>query len=359
MSEMWRVLDTGLRSAAQNIALNRALLEARRAEEIVSTLRFFRIPRSASLACDQSPAQELRLRYCKANGIRLQRRLTTGPAAYCDESQLGWELYLHRRDIAGADGRAVAKRICHAAAAALSALEIDARARRGDEIEVDGRTLARAGIAFDEDALLYQGMIPMATDFGTLSHVLRRPESWTDEEAETAARERMTDLRQLLGPAADARVVKSKLVTACESEFNMELHDGELSLTEHVRYQRALSEIDSPDWVNLLRQPVVGAPLCAGQQIISGGLLTADVIYDRSAQRIKQVWFRGDVDNSPRRVIADLEAALRGTLIDRVAATIESFFSAATRPTQGLKPEHFIAAIGRALRLPAIARDRR
>jgi lipoate-protein ligase A len=109
--------------------------------------------------------------------------------------------------------------------------------------------------------------------------------------------------------------VKSKLVTAFESEFNMELHDGELSLTEHVRYQRALSEIDSPDWVNLLRQPVVGAPLCAGQQIISGGLLTADVIYDRSAQRIKQVWFRGDVDNSPRRVIADLEAALRGTLI--------------------------------------------
>ena len=83
----------------------------------------------------------------------------------------------------------------------------------------------------------------------------------------------MTDLRQLLGPAADARVVKSKLVTAFESEFNMELHDGELSLTEHVRYQRALSEIDTPDWVNLLRQPVVGAPLCAGQQIISGGLL--------------------------------------------------------------------------------------
>ncbi len=42
MAEMWRVIDTGLRAVAQNIALDRALLEARRAEEIPSTLRFCR-----------------------------------------------------------------------------------------------------------------------------------------------------------------------------------------------------------------------------------------------------------------------------------------------------------------------------
>ena len=43
MVEMWRVIDTGLRAAAQNIALDRALLEARNAEEIASTLRFYRV----------------------------------------------------------------------------------------------------------------------------------------------------------------------------------------------------------------------------------------------------------------------------------------------------------------------------
>ena len=39
MKPTWRVIDTGLRRAAENIALNRALLEARQADEIPSTLR--------------------------------------------------------------------------------------------------------------------------------------------------------------------------------------------------------------------------------------------------------------------------------------------------------------------------------
>ena len=54
MSEMWRVMDSGLRSAAQNIALDRALLEAREADEIASTLRFARFTPSVLLAFGQS-----------------------------------------------------------------------------------------------------------------------------------------------------------------------------------------------------------------------------------------------------------------------------------------------------------------
>ncbi len=78
MREMWRVIDTGLRTAAQNIALNRALLEARRAEEIPSTLRFLRFAPSALLGYHQSAGQEFNLDYCRANQIAIQRRITGG-----------------------------------------------------------------------------------------------------------------------------------------------------------------------------------------------------------------------------------------------------------------------------------------
>lgn len=78
MSEMWRVIDTGLRAAAQNIALNRALLEARQAEEIPSTLRFLRFAPSALLGYHQSTEQEFNLDYCRANRITVQRRITGG-----------------------------------------------------------------------------------------------------------------------------------------------------------------------------------------------------------------------------------------------------------------------------------------
>ena len=41
MAENWRLIDTGLRSAAQNIALSRALLESHRAEKDASHRRGF------------------------------------------------------------------------------------------------------------------------------------------------------------------------------------------------------------------------------------------------------------------------------------------------------------------------------
>ena len=99
MAENWRRLDTGLRAAAQNIALNRALLEAREADEIPSTLRFLRFTPCALIGYHQSAEQELDLDYCRARQIAVQRRITGGGAIYFDEGQLGWELYLHRRDL--------------------------------------------------------------------------------------------------------------------------------------------------------------------------------------------------------------------------------------------------------------------
>src|SRR5688572_19366687 len=99
MPDTWRLLDTGLASAGRNIALNRALLEARNADEIGSTLRFVRYAPCALLASGHSAAQELDTSACAADSLAVQRRITGGAAWYADERQLGWELYLHRRDV--------------------------------------------------------------------------------------------------------------------------------------------------------------------------------------------------------------------------------------------------------------------
>src|SRR5512134_3362541 len=87
---VWRLIDTGLRPAAQNFALNRALLEARRTGEAPSSLRFLRFTPSALLGFHQSAEQELNLDYCREQGITVQRRITGGGAIYFDPGQLGW-----------------------------------------------------------------------------------------------------------------------------------------------------------------------------------------------------------------------------------------------------------------------------
>ena len=85
----WRIVDTGLRRAAENIALNRALLEARQQGESPSTLRFLRFTPCALLGYHQSAAQELNLDYCLDHGIS---RYQSGQAQYQNKLRLGSKL---------------------------------------------------------------------------------------------------------------------------------------------------------------------------------------------------------------------------------------------------------------------------
>jgi lipoate---protein ligase len=357
MGEMWRAIDTGLRPAAQNIALSRALLEARQAEEIPSTLRFLRFAPSALLACRQSPAQEFDPGYCASAGITVQRRITGGDAIYCDENQLGWELYLHRRDIGNSGMLAVAKRICHAAATAIGALGVDARFRPRHDIEIDGRVISRGGGAFDDDALLYQGILLIDSDSGNMRRAMRMPTTPWMTAAPHPARERIADLKSMLGECPDIARIKRDMTAAFESEFEVEFQEGDLSLTEHARYQRALAEIDAPDWINLIQQPATDAPICVAVQKVAGGLLHASVIYDRTARRIKQVRFNDDIDISPWRTLADLEAALRDIPVDRLGFHVRTFFAGRATAMSALTPDDFVAVVRRALTLPIIAQN--
>ncbi len=287
MGEMWRVIDTGLRAAAQNIALNRALLEARQAEEIPSTLRFLRFAPSALPGCRQSAEQELDPDYCHANRITIQRRITGGGAIYCDGAQLGWELYLHQRDVGTSDMQAIARRICHAAATAISALGVDARYRPRNDIEVDGRKISATGGTFDGDALSYQGMLLIDSDVAKMLRVLRLPAEKLSDKAIASARERVADLKDLLGRRPDPVSIKRNLIEAFESEFDIEFQEGDLTLSEHARYQVALAEIDTPDWVGLVRRPASDLPLIESVQKHGGGLLRVRLTYDRLTHRIK------------------------------------------------------------------------
>ena len=357
MTERWRVLDTGLRLAAQNIALNRALLEARQAEEIPSTLRFLRFAPSALLGYHQSAEQELNLEYCEAHAIAVQRRITGGGAIYFDEGQLGWELYLHRRDLATADMQAISRRLCHAAATAISALGVDARFRPRNDIEVDGRKISGTGGAFDGDALLFQGTLLLEFDVEKMLRVLRIPAEKLSDKAVASARERVTSLSELLGRKPDSGLVKRFLSEAFESEFGVEFSEGELTLSEHKRFETALREIDHPDWINLVTRPVAALPILEAQQKFAGGLLRASVTFDVATQTLRQIWFTGDIFVSPRRLIADLEAALRDTPVDRFESRVRTFFHGRQHDALALTPDDFIAVVRLALRQPVTAQN--
>jgi lipoate-protein ligase A len=352
MAETWRLLDTGLASAPRNIAMNRALLEARRRHEIGSTLRFLRCTRAALLGHFQSAEQELDLAYCRSRQIVVQRRITGGRALYIDEAQLGWELYVHRDDLETADNQRLVQRVCHAAAAALSALGVDARYRHRDEIEIDGLAVCTAGCGVDGDAVLIQAVLWLDVDSGELGRLFRGPAS---PSSGAVVQPRTVGLKTALGRAPSIHRIKENLVEVFEDEFGVELSDAELGLSEQRRLEEALPAIDTPQWTALFAGAASEKPIFEALLQVNGIRLHVAVACEAAGARIRDVWFWGDFTVDPARTVRDLEAALRGVAIAGVAAKIQSFF--ASRPVNPgpLSTHDFVTAIRLALKHPLVA----
>jgi lipoate-protein ligase A len=249
------------------------------------------------------------------------------------------------------------RRICHAAAA-ISALGVDARYRPRNDIEVGGRKISGTGGAFDGNALLYQGTLLIDFDVEKMLRVLRIPAEKLSDKAIASARDRVTNLKELLGRQPEAAKVRQYLTEAFESEFGIEFTEGDLTLSEHRRYQAALAEIDTPDWVNLVARPRADMPILEAAQKFAGGVLRAAVTYDAVARLIRQVWFTGDIFVNPRRTIADLEAALRDLPIDRLEQRTLGFFAGRPADMLGLAPSDFVAVVRLAVGQPLLVKSR-
>jgi lipoate-protein ligase A len=348
------MLDTGLASAARNVALTRALLEARDADEIASTVRFARSVACVMLACGHAAAHEIDGPECATLGVEIQRRISGGSAWYVDERQLMWELYLHRRDVGATDLASLSRRVTHATAAAVSALGPDARLRGHDEIEVDGRTLCVTAYASEGRGILLQGLVNFELDGERLGRVLRLPER--AEAGMTAFRARTTDLKTLLARVPDAGQVKRNLLEAFESEFDVEIRDSDLTMSEQSRQVRAQSEVETRGWIDYVSRPSDEVRVSEGEQrLCDGGRLRAAVRYDVRTHTIRQVWFSGDIRPNPARAVLDLEAALRDLRVERLTRRVEWFFGSRAVAVPPAAPRDFVAAVKLAIGEPLAA----
>lgn len=349
MGETWRLLDTGLHSAAYNIALNRTLLEARAAGGSSNTLRFLRFTPCALLGYHQSAAQELDLDYCQTQGIEVQRRITGGGAIYFDPGQLGWELYLGRRDLGVADMEAVSRRLCDLAAAGMRRLGIEAGFRPRNDIEVGGRKISGTGGVVEGDALLFQGTLLLDFDVEKMLRVLRVSAEKLSDKAVASARDRIVTVRELLGHSPLLATVQQTLAEAFAEGLGISFAPAGLSAREEEQFGVSLREISQPGWIHLVEKPSAERSLCHATQKFPGGLISVSVDFDAVGARIKQVWFSGDFFVTPRRAIMDLEAALRNVALEHLGVAVTQFFSKHDVDCMQLDPGNFAHIVRQAV----------
>ena len=351
MTAPFRVIDTGVRDGRRQIAFDQALIDARKAGEIPDTIRFLRFPPTALIGRHQSLSRELRVDYCRANGIGLVRRITGGGAIYFDEGQLGWSLVFHRATLGIASLGDLASAICEAAAAGLSRLGVAARYRPRNDIEVDGRKVSGTGGFFDGDVLFYQGTVLIDMDAAKMLAALKVPQEKLAKRGLDSAAGRVTTLKALLGAAPSIEAVQEALLAGFAERLGIEAVRGAITAGEERRAARCHDEeIGTDAFVAEIDHPEEGDGVRSATVATAGGTITAHVrLEGDGAARIREVLLTGDFFVAPPRTVYDLESALRGVPAGEAAAAVARFFAQSGVGLLSVSPADFGRAVDNAI----------
>lgn len=350
MNAKWRLIDTGSLDAAQNMAMDRVILDARADGSIPNTLRFmqFRTP-AVLVGHHQAVAQEVRVDYCEDHGVEINRRLTGGGAIFFDPSQIGWEIVARLEDVGRPAMADLTKRICDAAAGGLQRLGINAQFRPRNDIEVDGKKISGTGGTVDDGVFLFQGTVLTDFDIEAMVQALRIPTEKLTEKGLRTLRDRVACLRDLMDPMPKTAEVKSALAEAFAAEFGVELVPEPVSELEQRRAAALLPEFQNDAWVHAVTGLAEHKRTFSSVHRGPGGLLRIHALVDVERSWLRQVLIMGDFFVNPRRAVLDLEAVLKDTPFAEVRARVLQFFDDNQVDLVGLTPDDFLQAIEMAL----------
>jgi lipoate-protein ligase A len=315
----WRLLDTGVRSAHENIALDEAIVRSRAEGASPDTIRFLQYaPPAVLIGYHQSPSQEIRLEYCAEHDIALGRRITGGGAIFFDEGQLGWEIVASR----GASNlpentSGLYRTLCGAVARGLQKLGVEAAFRPRNDIEVSGRKISGTGGMEEGNAFLFQGTLLVDFDLETMIKALRIPVQKLAAKEIDSMRERVTWLSREMGRVPDMADVKSAIADALAETLDVTLEAGDLNDRERALFEESMPHVSSKKWLYRVDRPLRERGYFSAGIRTDGGTIRVDASVDTPAKRIQYLAITGDFFCEPRRAILDLESHFKDVPVER------------------------------------------
>ncbi|MEW5761325.1 MAG: DUF116 domain-containing protein, partial [Candidatus Thermoplasmatota archaeon] len=323
---LYSFIDTGARTAVENIALDASFLEAREKDIIPNTFRLLQFSKPAVLiGYHQRVEEEVRSDYCIEKNIDINRRITGGGAIFFDKSQIGWEI------IAGNEGKVVSyKKLCDGLILALKIFGLTSKFRPKNDIEINGRKISGTGGVFEKKSFLFQGTLLVDFDVDTMLRALRIPlEKLKDKEIE-GVKDRVTCLRDELGYIPKKNEIKSALINGFEKAYKTKFFEVQNLGKEFEKiYKKNLKKFGSKKWI--YGEKKIGKRdrknVLYFAMKTKGGLVRATVVVDVEAEKINYCYITGDFFISPKRMIYDLEAKLKELPIEKMKKTIWEFFN--------------------------------
>jgi lipoate-protein ligase A len=348
----WRLVDTGYRSAAENMALDEVILDCRGNDLVPNTIRLLQFdPPAVLVGHHQSIEQEIRVPYCHRHGIDINRRLTGGGAIYFDKTSLGWEIIASKKDL-GMDqpSTEVFEWMCQGTITALKMLGIPAVFRPKNDIEVNGRKISGTGGTERNGAFLFQGTLLIDFDVDTMLRALKIPIMKLKDKEITSVKDRVTCVHWELEHAPTLEKIKHTLIKGFEKTLKIPLQPALLSTHECHLLQTRQDTFTSPNWVSFEREHPESPEVSAIEKT-PGGLIRVSLALDRIGQVIKSALITGDFFVFPSRAIMDLEAQFKYASYEatEVQHIIHNFFATHSVHIPGVTPQDLVKLFLQAL----------
>lgn len=351
--ETWRLLDTGSLTAAENMALDEVLLELRAEGRVPPTLRFLQFsPSCVLVGHHQSVDEEVRLDYCRSNGIEINRRLTGGGALYWGTKELGWEIYISRNHPSvPARLEDLYRKMGESASRGLRHLGVEAYFRPRNDIEVHGRKISGTGGTELSGAILFQGTVLVDFDIDVMLRALRIPTEKLQEKEIESVKERVTCLKWELGVTPAPDQIKAALLKGFGESFGVTFDHQPLTPEEQNLLKAKLPYFSSSDYIFKVRESLPRRKTLTSILKAPGGLIRVSMAVDIRTRVINQILITGDFFAYPKRLIFDLECLLKNSKAtpSKVKELITSFFAGGKPQIPGVSEDHLIKAIEEAI----------
>src|SRR6266511_3058763 len=249
----WRLITDDGVSASFGLAADEALAQRVGSNLSQPTLRLYTCQSYCALVGRfQNVENEIRVGYCNENGITINRRPTGGGAIIMSADQLGVALTIPGRgDDSYSHARELMSDFSNGLVCGLNQLGVEARFRRKNDIEVNGKKLVGLGVyRAQSGGLLFHASMVVDLDIALMLKVLNTPfEKLSDKEIDTVAA-RITTVRREMESKITLDAVRHVIADGFVSAFNVNLVPSGFTSDERVEIEKLEQEkYLSEDWV--------------------------------------------------------------------------------------------------------------
>jgi lipoate-protein ligase A len=239
----WRLIDTDIADPYYVTAADEAISTARKENKIQDTLHFYRRdPSAVSVGRSRKIHEDVYVKECTINNVKIVRRTTGGGTIFTDKECLIYSLVFNREENELVSAQKIFDNVCNSIVISLKRFDINTVYKPPNDILLNDKKISGSAQIIKDNVVLIHGTILVDTDLEIMKRVLKLPKN---VKVSTLSRE--------IGYKPIMKEIKKALKKEFEMYFDTSFETTEFSTYENQLIEKLLNERYLKNSWNLMR----------------------------------------------------------------------------------------------------------